>query len=282
VLGVVSLVVAGASALGGGMLLQPGPASSPVASDGFSGGVTVTDGDRFVGRPQALAPAAAGTATAGPVVQHASPGADPIIRGGRTTRPVATSAGVTTDARSRPEQLVEQQADRRAVALNRLVVRVRARDQQLERERAEARAAAREERAELAAAWTAPLATYVLTARWGQVGAYWATYHTGLDFSAASGTPIVSVAAGTVTYVGYDSAYGNRTEITLEDGTVIWYAHQASQVVSTGDVVAPGELIGYVGATGNVTGPHLHLEVRSPDGSDLDPSTVLAEHGVAL
>jgi len=133
--------------------------------------------------------------------------------------------------------------------------------------------------------WVLPVAGYVLTAQWGQVSSYWSTYHTGLDFAAASGTPIVSVAHGTVTYVGYDGAYGNKTEITLDDGTVIWYAHQTSQTVSIGDEVQPGELIGYVGSTGNVTGPHLHLEVRMPstdglDGQDVDPYDAFVEHGV--
>jgi murein DD-endopeptidase MepM/ murein hydrolase activator NlpD len=133
--------------------------------------------------------------------------------------------------------------------------------------------------------WVLPVAGYALTARWGQVSSLWSTYHTGLDFAAASGTPIVSVAHGTVTYVGYDSAYGNKTEITLDDGTVIWYAHQTSQTVAVGDEVQPGELIGYVGSTGNVTGPHLHLEVRQPssegtDGQDVDPYEAFVDHGV--
>ena len=124
-----------------------------------------------------------------------------------------------------------------------------------------------------------------MTTTWGQVSSYWSTYHTGIDFAAASGTPIVSVAQGRVTFVGYDGAYGNKTEITLNDGTVIWYAHQTSQTVSVGDQVNPGELIGYVGSTGNVTGPHLHLEVRLPsaagtDGQDVDPYDAFVEHGV--
>jgi len=94
----------------------------------------------------------------------------------------------------------------------------------------------------------------------------------------------VSVARGTVAFVGHEDAYGNKTEVTLDDGTVIWYAHQGSQTVSTGDVVDPGELIGYVGSTGNVTGPHLHFEVRLADGSDrgqdVDPFGAFSAHGV--
>ena len=65
-----------------------------------------------------------------------------------------------------------------------------------------------------------------------------------------------------MTSVGYDGAYGNKTVITLEDGTELWFCHQTSYTVSVGEQVRSGDLIGYVGSTGNTTGPHLHLEVR--------------------
>ncbi|MGH3358613.1 MAG: M23 family metallopeptidase, partial [Nocardioidaceae bacterium] len=67
---------------------------------------------------------------------------------------------------------------------------------------------------------------------------------------------------------------------TLEDGTEIWYCHQNAFAVSEGQVVAPGETIGEVGSTGNVTGPHLHLEVRPGGGEPVDPYAALQEHGV--
>jgi murein DD-endopeptidase MepM/ murein hydrolase activator NlpD len=132
--------------------------------------------------------------------------------------------------------------------------------------------------------WVLPVAGYVLTARYGEYSYLWSSYHTGLDFSAPSGTEIVSVAHGVVSEVGWDDAYGYRTEITLDNGWTIWYCHQTSYVVSEGEEVDPGQLIGYVGATGNVTGPHLHLEVRIPDGTedgqDIDPYDALVAHGV--
>ncbi len=93
--------------------------------------------------------------------------------------------------------------------------------------------------------------------------------------------PLGNMATGVVTEVGYDGSYGNKTVVTLDDGTEIWYCHQSSQTVSVGDVVAPGETIGAVGSTGNTTGPHLHLEVRPDGGDPVDPYTVLAEHGVS-
>ncbi len=126
--------------------------------------------------------------------------------------------------------------------------------------------------------WTLPVLTYHLTARFGDYG-LWSSMHTGLDFATASGTPIYAVANGTVTETGYDGAYGNKTVITLEDGTDMWFCHQTSYTVSVGDVVRSGDLIGYVGSTGHTTGAHLHLEVRPGGGDPVDPyAALLANH----
>ncbi|MGA8848112.1 MAG: M23 family metallopeptidase, partial [Nocardioides sp.] len=85
--------------------------------------------------------------------------------------------------------------------------------------------------------WVMPTSPVVLTARFGEYG-LWASYHTGLDFNGNSGDPISAIAGGVVTFVGYDGSYGNKTVITLEDGTEIWYAHQTSHSVSVGQTVA--------------------------------------------
>jgi murein DD-endopeptidase MepM/ murein hydrolase activator NlpD len=127
--------------------------------------------------------------------------------------------------------------------------------------------------------WVLPLASYSLTATFGQYG-LWASYHTGLDFNGNTGDPIMAVANGTVTSTGYDGAYGNKTVITLDDGTEIWFCHQTSIYVSVGDRVNGGEVIGTVGATGNVTGSHLHLEVRPGGGGPVDPFQAFVEHGI--
>ncbi|QNN55032.1 M23 family metallopeptidase [Nocardioides mesophilus] len=121
---------------------------------------------------------------------------------------------------------------------------------------------------------------YHLTSRFGECSYLWSRCHTGLDFAAPTGTTISAVAAGTVTEAGYAGAYGNRTIVTLEDGTELWYCHQNSFGVSVGDTVRPGDLIGYVGSTGNVTGPHLHLEVRPGAGDPVDPFQALLVHGI--
>ncbi len=127
--------------------------------------------------------------------------------------------------------------------------------------------------------WVLPLANYQITATFGQYG-LWASYHTGLDFNGNSGDPIMAVANGTVTSTGYDGAYGNKTVVTLDDGTEIWFCHQTSIYVSVGDRVNGGEVIGTVGATGNVTGSHLHIEVRPGGGGPVDPFQAFVEHGI--
>lgn len=127
--------------------------------------------------------------------------------------------------------------------------------------------------------WGLPLSGYRLTATFGEYG-LWSSYHTGLDMAAPAGTPLVAMARAVVTSAGYDGAYGNKTVFTLEDGTELWYAHQTSIAVSVGDVVAPGDVVGTVGSTGNVTGPHLHLEVRPGGGDPVDPRAALIANGV--
>ncbi len=125
--------------------------------------------------------------------------------------------------------------------------------------------------------WVLPVVSYRLTAEFGDHG-LWASSHTGLDFAAPSGTPILAVAGGTVTSTGYEGAYGNRTVVTLGDGTEIWYCHQTTMAVSRGEAVEPGQRIGTVGSTGHVTGPHLHLEVRPGGGDPVDPDAALRQH----
>ncbi|MCB0890220.1 MAG: M23 family metallopeptidase, partial [Nocardioidaceae bacterium] len=104
--------------------------------------------------------------------------------------------------------------------------------------------------------------------------------HTGLDFAAPSGTTIVAIANGTIISTEYDGAYGNKTVERLDDGTELWYCHQMAFKVSVGDRVTGGEPIGVLGNTGNTTGPHVHVEVRTPDGTPTDPYTAFLAHGV--
>lgn len=128
--------------------------------------------------------------------------------------------------------------------------------------------------------WVIPVAGYHLTARFGDRSGLWSSgVHTGLDFAGPSGSTIVSVARGVVKSTGYSGGYGNRTVITLQDGTDIWYCHQSRIAVQPGEQVDPGQTIGYTGSTGNVTGPHLHVEVHPGGGGPVDPYVMLVQHG---
>jgi len=121
---------------------------------------------------------------------------------------------------------------------------------------------------------------YHLTSRFGDCSSLWSHCHTGLDFAAVSGTPIHAVAGGTVTKVGWAGAYGNRTVVRLPGGTALWYCHQSAVRVHRGQKVVAGQVIGAVGATGNTTGPHLHLEVRPQPKRPVDPFAALVSHHV--
>ena len=129
-------------------------------------------------------------------------------------------------------------------------------------------------------AWVLPLEYYRLTATFGEASSLWSSTHTGLDFAAPSGTPVRSVAAGTVTSAGYAGAYGNQVIVTLPDGTELWYNHLTSFDVAPEAEVQAGQQVGTVGATGNVTGPHLHLEVRPGAGDAVDPYAALVARGL--
>ncbi|MDX2562213.1 M23 family metallopeptidase [Streptomyces sp. TX20-6-3] len=150
--------------------------------------------------------------------------------------------------------------------------------------KAKAEAAAEAERlAKLAASYTLPLSSYSLSATYMQSGSMWSSgYHTGLDFAAPTGTPLKAVHSGTVKSAGWSGSYGYRVVLELSDGTEIWYAHMSSMTVSAGQTVGTGETIGRVGATGNVTGAHLHMEVHTPGGSGLDPAEWLRSKGLSL
>ena len=90
--------------------------------------------------------------------------------------------------------------------------------------------------------------------------------HTGIDVAASIGVPIYAARGGQVIMSEYGTgvnwSYGNFVVIDHGDGVTTLYAHMSQRTVGEGDLVTQGQLIGYVGDTGNVTGPHLHYEVR--------------------
>lgn len=100
-----------------------------------------------------------------------------------------------------------------------------------------------------------------------EYGPRWGRMHRGLDIDGDTGDALTAAQSGTVTYTGYYSGYGNLTLIRHGDGVTTAYAHQSSIGVSQGQTVARGEFIGRMGATGNVTGSHLHFETRTSSGA---------------
>lgn len=100
--------------------------------------------------------------------------------------------------------------------------------------------------------------------------------HEGVDIIAASGTPVYAVTAGTITRQFFDQAGslgGNALRLTAPDGTYFHYAHfsRFADGVNVGTVVKAGQIIGYVGATGNTSTPHLHFEYHPGGGAAVNP-----------
>jgi murein DD-endopeptidase MepM/ murein hydrolase activator NlpD len=90
--------------------------------------------------------------------------------------------------------------------------------------------------------------------------------HTGVDFPEPEGTPIGAAGVGTVIYAAYNGGgYGNLVVIQHRLGYTSWYGHMSTITAYVGEEVAGGTRIGYVGSTGDATGPHLHFEVRHYD-----------------
>jgi murein DD-endopeptidase MepM/ murein hydrolase activator NlpD len=119
--------------------------------------------------------------------------------------------------------------------------------------------------------WPIPGASLVGGVGWRVHPVYgYRSCHTGLDIRGSSGTPIHSPAAGRVIALLNGGAYGLHTLVDHGGGIVTMYAHQSGTAVRVGQTVARGQVIGYVGSSGWVTGPHLHWEVHV-NGVPYDP-----------
>jgi len=101
------------------------------------------------------------------------------------------------------------------------------------------------------------------------------SFHTGVDIIAPPGTQVMAAAGGVVSSVDNHQEYGNMIDVDHDNGLTSRYAHLSKSMVKVGDVVMKGQLIALVGATGRVTGPHLHFEVREK-GVPLNPNKFLA------
>lgn len=107
----------------------------------------------------------------------------------------------------------------------------------------------------------------VLTSSFGE---RWGRNHNGIDIGAPIGTPVYAPVSGSVTFASYKGGYGNYIQINHGANSVTCYAHLTEMYVTPGQTVEAGQIIGTVGVTGNVTGPHLHFEIIQ-NGSFVDP-----------
>jgi murein DD-endopeptidase MepM/ murein hydrolase activator NlpD len=122
-------------------------------------------------------------------------------------------------------------------------------------------------------AW--PLKSVAITSSYGNRylnGKY--NFHLGVDLRASNGTSVYAADGGKVTFAGYSGSYGYLIKILHDNGDYTYYAHLSKISVSVGSRVYKGQLIGKSGATGNVTGPHLHFEIRK-NGSTVNPVSYL-------
>ena len=117
--------------------------------------------------------------------------------------------------------------------------------------------------------WPLPGRAYI-SCYFGAIDAYGNAGHRGVDIPAPEGTPILAAHSGTVLVSGWNDSYGNQVLIDDGAGTSTRYAHMIATAVSAGESVSAGQIIGYVGNTGDSEGNHLHFEV-SINGVLTDP-----------
>lgn len=96
-------------------------------------------------------------------------------------------------------------------------------------------------------------------------------FHCGVDLKADTGTPVLAFASGTVDYIGESDIYGQYLQLRHGNGVTTFYAHCSKLCVQQGQKVTVGEKVAESGATGEVTGPHLHFEMKK-DGVRLNPA----------
>jgi murein DD-endopeptidase MepM/ murein hydrolase activator NlpD len=236
--------------------------AGPMAGDG-------TDTATASSRPSAAA--AAKTARSEVSVEKAAQAAEAAKRAQAAKAAAAAQARAAAAARAKAAEAARikaAEAARKAAA---------------ERANRSGRAAA------AARAWIRPMRGD-LTSGFGD---RWGTAHEGVDIANGGGTPVYAAAAGVVAEARCTSpscshpgslsmsGYGNKVDIEHAGGVMTRYGHLSRYVVRAGQRVRAGQLIGYEGATGNVTGPHLHFEVHV-GGQAINPIPFYARKGVNL
>ena len=120
--------------------------------------------------------------------------------------------------------------------------------------------------------WPLPGHTYI-SCHFGEVDAFGNTGHRGTDIPAPEGTPILAAHSGTVLVSGWNDSYGNQVLLDNGAGLSTRYAHMTQTAVTAGEAVTAGQVIGYVGNTGDSTGFHLHFEVMQ-NGARVNPMSL--------
>ena len=121
--------------------------------------------------------------------------------------------------------------------------------------------------------WPLPGHTYI-SCHFGEVDAFGNAGHRGTDIPAPEGTPILAAHSGTVLVSGWNDSYGNQVLLDNGAGLSTRYAHMMQAAVTAGEAVTAGQVIGYVGSTGDSTGNHLHFEVMQ-GGIRVDPLSLV-------
>lgn len=121
--------------------------------------------------------------------------------------------------------------------------------------------------------WPLPGHTYI-SCHFGEVDAFGNAGHRGTDIPAPEGTPILAAHSGTVLVSGWNDSYGNQVLLDNGAGLSTRYAHMTKTAVTAGETVTEGQVIGYVGSTGDSTGNHLHFEVMQ-NGVRCNPLSVV-------
>ena len=122
--------------------------------------------------------------------------------------------------------------------------------------------------------WPLPGHTYI-SCHFGEVDAFGNAGHRGTDIPAPEGTSILAAHSGTVLVSGWNDSYGNQVLLDNGAGLSTRYAHMTQTAVTAGEAVTAGQVIGYVGSTGDSTGNHLHFEVMQ-DGVRVDPLSLVS------
>lgn len=104
--------------------------------------------------------------------------------------------------------------------------------------------------------------------------------HKGMDYEMPVGSPVVAALSGVVSSVNPGTDYGNGVVVDHGNGLQTVYGHLSQKSVNVGDYVSTGQRLGRSGATGNVTGPHLHFEVRKGNNNPVDPSIITNAGGI--